>query len=173
MEKNRQNLNQGKILSTKDWFIEILSVVFSSLTADHLPLITLLFLSLATSHSPLAFAAFKRVGAGRFPLATADLSTQPRAAVFPKVITPNNDGVNDIVFFYIENKTGAPWKGTIVDLQSHKVADVKESSVAVADTTVLVWDGKNESGSVVPAGIYIYKIELGDQVYTGCVGVAR
>ncbi len=95
------------------------------------------------------------------------------ANVYPRLISPNGDGVNDFVFFVLENKTGAQTKGTIYNSQMFKVSEVRESSLFILDRSILVWDGKDESGSVVSAGIYIYKVQVGDEAYTGTVGVVR
>lgn len=94
-------------------------------------------------------------------------------SVFPRTITPNGDNSNDIVFFFFENQTGAPVRGTIYDLRSMKVGNVSESNIFVSGTSVLTWDGKDESGATVPGGVYLYKIEVGGETFTGTVTVAR
>ncbi len=95
------------------------------------------------------------------------------ASVYPRLISPNGDGINDLVFFVLENNTAAPAQGTIYNAQMLKVADVRESTVFMLNRTILVWDGKDESGSVVNAGIYIYKVQVGNDAFTGTVGVVR
>jgi len=38
---------------------------------------------------------------------------------------------------------------------------------------VLTWDGKDDSGMPVTGGAYLYKVQIGDQNFTGSVVVAR
>ncbi len=121
----------------------------------------------------LAAYLFAFPEAGKFGGVGAVSAASGQSSVFPKVITPNNDGINDVVFFFIENATATPWEGTIYDLRSNKVADLKESAVSSFGSTVLTWDGKDDSGATASGGIYIYKIEVGERTYSGCVGVAR
>lgn len=97
----------------------------------------------------------------------------PAQSIYPKVISPNGDSINDRVFFIYVNPTAAMARGTIYDSKLQKVAEVRESSAFVANSSVLTWDGKDDSGSTVPAGIYFYKIEIGSDVHTGSVGVVR
>jgi hypothetical protein len=93
--------------------------------------------------------------------------------VFPRVITPNGDGINYVVFFLFRNETDAPVKGTIYDLKSAKVVDLQIGSFYTGIHTLLVWDGRDESGAVVGSGIYIYKVDVGDNHFTGTVAVLR
>lgn len=100
-------------------------------------------------------------------------ASAPAESIYPKVISPNGDSINDRVFFIYHNPTAARASGSIYDSKFQKVAEVRESSVFVTNSSVLTWDGKDESGSAVPAGIYFYKIEIGSDVHTGSVGVVR
>jgi flagellar hook assembly protein FlgD len=111
--------------------------------------------------------------AGSYQLRLVDQANIQNNSVYPKTITPNGDGINDVAFFLFENKTGAVAQGTIYDLRSAKVADLQESNIFAGDNSVLTWDGKDNSGSVVPAGVYIYKVKVADMTYTGTVIVAR
>lgn len=99
------------------------------------------------------------------------LTTGENAAC-PRTITPNGDGTNDIVFFLFPNPSDTAMKGTIYDLRSAKVGEAKSRTIA-NNETVLSWDGKDESGSVVTSGIYLYRIEIGNKVITGTVVVTR
>lgn len=94
-------------------------------------------------------------------------------SVYPRTITPNGDRINDKVFFFYENPTDAEVSGTIYDMRSSKVADVQLSDIFAGTNSVLTWDGKDDSGSVVTGGIYLYKIKVGDETFTGTVVVAR
>ena len=39
--------------------------------------------------------------------------------------------------------------------------------------TKLEWDGKNEAGSIVESGIYVYQVKVGDVFSTGTVVLAK
>ena len=111
--------------------------------------------------------------AGRFQLRLVDQPLEAQLnAVYPRTVTPNGDGVNDLVFFLFENPTGAPASGTIYDLRSAKVADVQNRDIFGGDT-VLAWDGRDGSGNPVAGGLYLYKISVGDRSFTGSIAVAR
>ena len=88
---------------------------------------------------------------------------------YPRVITPDGDGVNDRVFFFFET-TDAPADGRIYDLNSAFVASMKPGPVQDAS---FVWDGKDSSGHVVPMGVYLYKVAIGKESVTGTIVVAR
>jgi flagellar basal-body rod modification protein FlgD len=53
------------------------------------------------------------------------------------------------------------------------VADIQEGNLVAGNNAVLTWDGKDDSGAVVPAGAYLYKIEVGEKAFTGTVVIAR
>ena len=110
---------------------------------------------------------------GSYQLRLVQSADVQQNSVFPRTITPNGDGINDIVFFFFENRTGLPVHGEIYDLRSQKVADLQEGNLVAGDNTVMTWDGKDGSGAVVPGGAYLYKIEIGERVFTGTIAVAR
>ncbi len=118
-------------------------------------------------------ASVKSRHLGGYQLRLVSQASVQNNSVFPRTITPNGDGANDVAFFFFENKTGAQASGTIYDLRSAKVASVRESNIFVADTSVLTWDGKDDSGAVVPGGVYLYKMEVGGESFTGSVVVAK
>jgi len=93
-------------------------------------------------------------------------------STYPQTITPNEDGINDHVFFLFENPAGGSVQGKLYDAQSAFVADAKTRDLFTGDT-VLSWDGKDTEGSVVTGGIYYYKLEAGGKTFTGTVAVAR
>jgi hypothetical protein len=110
---------------------------------------------------------------GNYQLRLVQSADLQQNSVFPRTITPNGDGINDIVFFFFENRTGMPIRGSIYDLRSTKVADIQEGNLVAGNNAVLTWDGKDDSGAVVPAGAYLYKIEVGEKAFTGTVVIAR
>jgi gliding motility-associated-like protein len=74
----------------------------------------------------------------------------PSALEIPNIFTPNNDGVNDVYFIKGTNLTEI--KLTVFDRWGHLVFDLVSSKGNVA------WDGKNQYGAEVAAGIYYYTL---------------
>jgi gliding motility-associated-like protein len=90
--------------------------------------------------------------------------------VVPRVVTPNGDLLNDVIYFKFDNTlSGIPIESDVYDVHGAKVSDLSLSS----DETALVWNGKDQSGRNLPSGIYIYAIKLGDKQATGTVVVAK
>lgn len=119
----------------------------------------------------VAVTASRLPGSYQLRLVSQALSSQLNA-VYPRTITPNNDGINDRVFFLFENPSGAPASGSVFDAQSEKVSDLKSTDLFGGDT-VLYWDGTDDNGAVAAGGYYIYKLEAGGRKFAGTVAVAR
>jgi hypothetical protein len=95
---------------------------------------------------------------------------QARAiTVTPRIVTPNGDSWNDKVIFQVENDAFMPLSGEVFDLRGSKVSDLAPGDDPF---TVLEWDARR-SGSLVPGGIYIYQILIGDKIVKGTVVVAQ
>jgi gliding motility-associated-like protein len=109
-----------------------------------------------------------RTQAGGFSSTTLSL---PSSNVYPRVITPNGDGINDVVYFVLSNPNNSPVTGTIYDRTGHYVANLANTG-GVGGTT-LTWDGKDSSGNVVPTGGYLYVIQGEGVKFKGTVAVAR
>ena len=60
-------------------------------------------------------------------------------------------------------------KGMIFDLQGRMV----RSQLPEEGQNVLVWDGKDDSGVTVHAGVYIYQVEANGKIINGTVVVAK
>ncbi|MDE2489215.1 MAG: gliding motility-associated C-terminal domain-containing protein [Elusimicrobia bacterium] len=98
-----------------------------------------------------------------------------------RVITPNGDGRNDYAFVRFCNPAGSGVTGKIYSLFGSEVAsmsDIQTGLNACQDNNTtgwsqyLTWDGRS-NGSVVPSGIYIYRITAEQRVYTGTLIVVR
>ena len=100
-------------------------------------------------------------------------SDSSHASVFPKIITPNNDGINDQVFFFVDNITSIPVQGFVFDIRGSKIADIQTSDIFSIRQSVLTWNGKDQTGTVVHSGVYIYTIHIGEIRHSGSVVVAR
>lgn len=92
-----------------------------------------------------------------------------RRGVVPRVFTPNNDGVNDLVFFQFDNPKDSGVSAKIFDTWGAFVAELRPGPRL--DT--LIWDGRDFNGSLTPGGVYVYQIESEGKVYNGTVVVAR
>lgn len=103
----------------------------------------------------------------------ADGLSLDRAAVFPRVFSPNGDDVNDRVFFALDNPKGSSFTGKILDLSGGWVADLQAAGAGAPSPDALAWDGRDKTGHIVPAGVYIYKIEGEGRTFTGTVVVAQ
>ncbi|MEK6647507.1 MAG: carboxypeptidase regulatory-like domain-containing protein [Candidatus Firestonebacteria bacterium] len=94
---------------------------------------------------------------------SASMSYGGRILVYPNPFTPNGDGVNDSVGFYFDANPTTP---------EIKIYKGSGRLVRTLDG-VTSWDGKDDSGSVVEAGLYLYHFRLGDTNKTGTVVVAK
>lgn len=93
--------------------------------------------------------------------------------VYPRVITPNGDGLNDRVNFVFENPNNASLTGEILDMEGRFVATLPPPSTTTGIGTTTSWDGRDMNGSVVPSGVYIYRIRGEGKTFNGTVAVAR
>lgn len=90
--------------------------------------------------------------------------------VRPRVITPNGDSRNDVVFFQFDTSVaGLPIEAVIRDIRGARVAGLQMN----ASEDALLWDGRNDNGRVSPSGVYIYSIKIGQSHASGTVVVAR
>ena len=113
---------------------------------------------------------------GEYQLRIAAASTVlnlDRSNVYPRIITPNGDGLNDRVYFVLENPNNATVTGEIFDKDGRSVATLPDPSLTGGIGTTMVWDGRDRDGNVVPGGVYIYRIEGEGRKFTGTVGVAK
>jgi len=86
-----------------------------------------------------------------------------------RVITPNDDGLNDVVIFtYDPGPNNAQPAGRIYDLQGRFVADMTSGLVP----NTLTWDGKM-NGRAAASGVYVYEIKGDGKTFNGTIVVAR
>ena len=90
---------------------------------------------------------------------------------YPRTLTPNRPE-NLRLFFLFNNPNNDPVKISIYDVQNRKIRDLYSGDPAPIPGAV-VWDVKDDSGNIVPGGIYLYKIKSGGVTKTGGVVVAR
>ena len=77
-----------------------------------------------------------------------------------KIITPNNDGINDFAQFGIS--------GTFIidifDVRGHRIRRLEN---------VNVWDGRKDDGDAAESGVYVYQVKSSLFKVSGTIGVAR
>ena len=81
--------------------------------------------------------------------------------VRPAIFTPNGDGLNDEVeirFAVFKVEAGEP-RVSIFDLAGNLVAKLRPT--AEDSMALYMWGGENQSGELVPPGIYLCHIDLG------------
>lgn len=82
-----------------------------------------------------------------------------------KVVTPNGDGIGDVVNFTFGDRADNI-KVDIFDSTGHRVRTINSQSQ-------LQWDGRDESGSVVESGVYIYQYSIDGTRVSGLIAVAK
>jgi hypothetical protein len=98
------------------------------------------------------------------------IGTLEFGGVFPRIFTPNGDGFNDKALFHFTNPEFLPLAGKIFDLSGSEVSSL---APGFDPASVMLWDGKDSDGRIVPGGIYIYRIDFQGEMITGTVVVAR
>lgn len=93
---------------------------------------------------------------GRYRLVVLSSKKAPSLTILgcspnKKIITPNNDGINDYIEFQFE--VGSYISGHLYDMNFKKICRLKSK-----DKHILYFDGKDDNGNVLPGGIYIYNI---------------
>ena len=78
-----------------------------------------------------------------------------------RIITPNGDGINDTLDF---GNLGSDATIDIYDIRGRRVRHLAGA---------FSWDGRDDSGNIVPSGVYIYQYELNGQRVSGVVAVAK
>jgi gliding motility-associated-like protein len=89
--------------------------------------------------------------------------------VYPRIFTPNNDGLNDVVNFEYANPNE---KGVVCRIFDIRGALVRQLDIGQTETS-FAWDGKDEKGRVAPSGVYIYQLEGEGKVVNGTVILAK
>jgi len=90
----------------------------------------------------------------------------------PKTFTPGIEPYEKIQFF-IDNPFARDVSGIIMNLKGSKVADIKAVGDNKETSVLLEWDGKTESGEILPRGVYIYQIKIGDTIKNGTIILAK
>lgn len=82
-----------------------------------------------------------------------------------KIITPNGDASNEAAEFTFGDLTETV-RVEIFDVTGHRVRTISSNGSAS-------WDGRDDDGSVVESGVYIYQYSVGGERISGVVAVAK
>src|SRR4051812_30936201 len=95
------------------------------------------------------------------------LATKPR-----RIFTPNGDTFNDVFKICIDNPADSVISlAKVYSLTGAEAGDLREA-VSSADptcTNYLFWDGRDTEGRKASGGVYLYKIDVEQKVFTGSV----
>ncbi len=89
--------------------------------------------------------------------------------VYPRIFSPNGDGINDVTNFVFENPDNEAVTGKIYDLDGSYVADMLPGEIPNS----LCWDGRFKNGRKARSGVYVYQLKVNGKVTNGTVVVAR
>ena len=98
-----------------------------------------------------------------------------------RVITPNGDLNNDTAFIRFCNPAGSDVSGRIYTLLGAEVAllgprmtglDACPADASPNYFEYLAWDGRS-NGNIVGSGIYVYRIQAENRIYSGTILVVR
>ena len=107
------------------------------------------------------------------PVVGFAIALNPATDVVPRVFSPNGDGINDVVFFKVDNPRQSQVIGLVFDMSGAHVASLAPAPNNLPTADSLYWNGRDENGSLVPPGPYIYRIDGDGSVLSGVVVVAR
>ena len=85
------------------------------------------------------------------------------AVARPAVVTPNGDGVNDrtvFTFKVLRVEDASPVQATIYDLGGNRQRRLEERRPRGAGLYTIPWDGTDDSGALVPPGIYVVRLRV-------------
>ena len=107
------------------------------------------------------------------PMVGFAMTLDPSTDVVPRIFSPNGDGVNDLVFFKVDNPRQTQVAGVIFDMTGAQVSSLLPAPNNLPTADSLYWNGRDENGSIVPPGPYLYRIDGDGSVISGVVVVAR
>ncbi|MBK8575544.1 MAG: gliding motility-associated C-terminal domain-containing protein [Elusimicrobia bacterium] len=120
--------------------------------------------------------SFNTAVQGVYQIRQFDVATEltlDKAAVFPQIFSPNGDGINDLIYFVIQNPKQSSVSGRIIDMGGAEVGVLRPAGSGAPTEDTLTWDGRDSSGQSVPPGVYIYQIKGEGKTITGTMVIAR
>ena len=104
-------------------------------------------------------------GTGFYAIVPQQAQAPQDARPMQKIITPNGDGKNDVALFTFANPFDNI-KVEIFDMTGHRIR-------TLFSATDNGWDGRNDSGSIVESGVYIYQFRQDGKLISGLIAVAK
>ncbi len=96
----------------------------------------------------------------------------------PPTFSPNGDGINDVLqvsYILLRALRQVPVELSLYNLSGHIVRRLQNSG-AINGPQQVVWDGRDESGQMVPPGLYLLHLSIdtdtGSEEQTRVVGIA-
>ncbi|MEK7287118.1 MAG: gliding motility-associated C-terminal domain-containing protein, partial [Elusimicrobiota bacterium] len=89
--------------------------------------------------------------------------------VAPRIITPNSDGLNDVVIFRYDNPKDSDVTGKIFDMSGGLVAGMEQGPIDNSRQ----WNGRDSNGNPAGGGVYLYQLGAEGRTFTGTILVAR
>lgn len=86
-------------------------------------------------------------------------------SIIPNPLTPNGDGINDTAYFI--------WPGVQGILITVTIYDMEGIPIRSFEGQEPFWDGRDDDGTTVPGGLYVYMAWAGDNRSGGVICVAR
>lgn len=120
--------------------------------------------------------SFNTAATGVYQIRQYDVATElslDKAAVFPQIFSPNGDGLNDVIYFVVENPKQSSVSGRIIDMGGAQVGTLRPAGAGAPTADTLMWDGRDSTGKIVPPGVYIYEIKGEGKTITGTMVIAR
>ena len=108
---------------------------------------------------------------GQFAIKAAPLASSfTLTKVAPRIFSPDEASTNvNRARFYFENPANGEVTIRIFDITGALV----RRNLEVEGANIMFWNGKNQAGTLVKGGVYIYQMEAGEEVITGTVVVAK
>ena len=90
---------------------------------------------------------------------------------FPNPFSPNEDGFADNTYLLLSLDNPAWVKMEIYNLQGTLVRYLVNQEIN--GMYRIEWDGRNDTGQIVPIGLYIYQLKIGGKLTSGTIVVSR
>ena len=118
------------------------------------------------------YLSFNTISEGWFVIAE-DKGVSEKNYVESTGFSPNGDGINDDFRFLIPLEEDSKVSIKIYNLKGILVRILQPEIVATVPGIEIRWDGRDDNGDNVPAGVYIYKIKVNDKIIKGILGLIR
>jgi len=88
-----------------------------------------------------------------------------------KTFTPDGAVNRELVISFQSDRPAQDIKVSIYTVNGRRQIELQPEGVT--PDYIVRWNGEDDSGKKLPAGIYIYQIEAGESAYRGVVVLAR